>query len=476
LPQYSAYLEGADVVVVADNDEAGIVHARNVFELLVAKARTVSLCRPLFGKDVTELLGAGYPITHVESVPLDTPLVSILASSVRTRAVSWAWQGFMPFGSVTIVEGDPGDGKSTLTCDLVSRWTSGRTMPDGTAHGGAYNALMVSAEDDPETTIVPRLRVAGANLDRVTLITGGTDEARGFSLVVGDLRALEEMIISSGARILVLDPLMAFMPDKINGLVDSEVRRTLWPLKRLAERYGLCVIVVRHLVKGGTKALYAGSGSIGIIGAARAAYLIKPDPMNKAHRIMAATKANLAKRPKSWAYELDTVDEVGLVRWIGEVEWDADTLFDGNTEGMRQREQAGQWLEGVLDNSFMSWKELTEKGRREGYTEHTLRRSRADVARSVTNPALGDQLIVGTYWYRIGQWPFDGGSGDVESPNRPFAQPDGSDNVGKWSDSSPSVVEGVCETCGAEGAISILWDDVETWRCVNHPPWSIEGP
>jgi hypothetical protein len=354
LGHYSGYLRGADVIVMADNDAPGEDHARHVFKSLSGIARSVHLCKPGYGKDVTDLLNAGYSIDHVQPVLERASLGLLHAAKVLPKKPRWAWQGYVPWGTYTLIDGDPGDGKSTLTCDLVARWSTGAPMPDGSANGGPFNVVMISAEDDPDSTVVPRLMNAGADLERIHFVMSGLTEDAPYQLTPEVLASTEDVIQEHKVRILVIDPLMAFMPDKVNGYIDAEVRRSMSPLGQLARRQDVALVVVRHLTKSATKALYAGSGSIGIIGAARSALMVRQHPNDPEVRVLVSTKSNLARKPASLGYRLETnpVNETAAVRWVGVVELSADELFARETQlTLEQRDEEGEaatWLRGYL--------------------------------------------------------------------------------------------------------------------------------
>src|SRR4029079_3946864 len=157
------------VVVYGDNDPPGRAHARAVAASVRPYAASVSLVVPRHGKDVSDLLDAGDSLDDVDPLSDQEEVAAYVAANVRTRRVEWAWGGYVPLGKLSLIEGDPGDGKSVLTVDLAARWSSGAPMPDGTVHDGPWPVFMVSAEDDMEDTIVPRLIAAGARLDYVTL-------------------------------------------------------------------------------------------------------------------------------------------------------------------------------------------------------------------------------------------------------------------------------------------------------------------
>lgn len=408
LPHYADWFIGLDVVVIADNDGPGQSHARNVYKALKPVTRSIHLCRPSYGKDATDLLTAGYGLDHVESVLEEAPLGLLHAAAVKPRKPRWAWKGYIPLGTYTLIEGDPGDGKSTLTCDLVARWSTGAPMPDGSPGGGPYHVVMISAEDDPESTMAPRLEVAGADLNNIWFVVSGMTEEQPYNIGADLLAATEALVEQRGIKILVLDPLMAFMPDKVNGHVDAEVRRSMAPLAALARRHDLALVVVRHLTKGATRALYAGSGSIGIIGAARSALLVRPHPQQPDMRVMASLKSNLAKTPASLGYLLvdDPVAEVACLKWQGEIGITADELFRSqhNDEG---EGEAAHWLREYLVSvgGTATVQVIKREGARAGVEFEALRKAKRKIGvRSTGKSGPGGEW----YWTLVGPaapWP-----------------------------------------------------------------------
>jgi len=185
--------------------------------------------------------GGGEPLGSPGSGPtLPRQVQTIRLSSVRPAATKWIWYPWLPAGTLTILDGDPGLGKSTLTLDLAARLTRGATLPfEETGSGepeSAANVLLLSAEDDAARTIQPRLLAAGADLDRVHLL-GTVRDALGERMpeLPGDLDAALTRI--PGVRLVVVDPLMAFLGEQFDACRDQNVRRCLFALARLAERH-----------------------------------------------------------------------------------------------------------------------------------------------------------------------------------------------------------------------------------------------
>jgi hypothetical protein len=274
----------------------------------------------------------------------------ILLADVESRPVRWLWPGRLPLGKLTVLDGDPGLGKSAITLDVAARVSAGRPFPDGAASDldGPRGVVLLSAEDGLADTVRPRLLAAGADLAHVSALTSVVDRplrrrrpdtaARPvFRLPnLADLVAIRRAVRAVGAALVVVDPIMAYLPRDVDSGRDSAVRALLARLAGLAQAEDVAVLVVRHLTKrAGRNPLYRGGGSIGIIGAARSGLLVARDPADptNARRVLASTKANLALAPASLAYHLAPADPAagnGSLRvvWEGPPDHTAATLLD----------------------------------------------------------------------------------------------------------------------------------------------------
>src|SRR5918998_2608911 len=174
-----------------------------------------------------------YP--DIEAIP-----VGIMLSEVQAETVEWLWERRIPLGKITVLDGDPDNGKSVLTTDLAARVTTGRTMPYG--FGKTFpqaGVVILSAEDGVGDTIRPRFDAAGGDPSRVVLL--GTDDPLG---IPEDLAIIERAIKQVDAKLVIIDPIMAFMGEGVNTNSDKDVRRALTPVKQLAERLGVAVLIV----------------------------------------------------------------------------------------------------------------------------------------------------------------------------------------------------------------------------------------
>lgn len=462
LPGYSDQLVDLDVVIIADADEPGRAHGRTVAHALDGKAASVALCEPSWGKDVSDQLAAGYTIDTLVPLPVDETLGIYRADRVQEKEIEWLWPGYLPAGKLAIIEGDPGDGKSVMTCDLAARFSTGAKLPDGSRPEGPIEVVMISAEDDPNDTIKPRLRVAGANLKRVHLVVEGSIPGQPFDLG-RDVGALEHFISENQVRLVVIDPLMAFMPAGVNAYSDHEVRRALHPLIRMAMRTGVALVVVRHLTKGRTKAITAGGGSIAFIGSARVGYLVGPHPDDEAKRVLSCVKINVGEKPPTLGY---VVKPDKFFPAIPRVFWDESPLNvsaqdvldsdDDSGEGKGAREDAKEWLEHELSPgnapSGRSWAELVASGRKDGHSEATLRRIRKSVARAERNPpTIEGWQRVGTVWYHRNAPP---------PPSKKHEPATQEILVGE------TVVPVGCDVCGSTPAVRFG----KKSRCAQHNP------
>ncbi|MCV7428058.1 AAA family ATPase [Mycobacterium montefiorense] len=307
-------------------------------------------------------------------------------ADVEPEEVSWHWYGRLPVGKLVTLDGDPGLGKSTLALAIAANITRGGRWPDGSTCEYPGAVLLMSAEDGLADTVRPRLDAAGADVAHVHAIEGVLiSEEHGERILrppnLADIEALEEAITRTGARLLVIDVVMAYLPTGTDAHRDQDVRRVLSRLSSLAERTRCTILLLRHLNKAkGGDPIYRGGGSIGIVGAARAGMLVAPDPDDPDRRILAAVKSNLGPPPESLAYRLigDGGFGVARVQWEGSTEHTARTLLsalDGDDEHGAATE-AEQWLADYLtEQGAAPSKTVKAAAAKAGIAERTLKRA-----------------------------------------------------------------------------------------------------
>jgi hypothetical protein len=298
-------------------------------------------------------------------------------------AVDWLWKPWLPAGKLCLLDGDPGQGKSFVTLDLAARLSRGDPFPDGQPGPGPAATLLVSCEDGMDDTVLPRLAALGADLRRVKGYQGRLNAA-GKPVRVPelprDLPVLEHMIRQAQARLVVIDPLMAFLAASVNTISDQSVRGVLTPLAALAERTGATVLFVRHLNKtNGKQAIYRGGGSIGIIAAMRSGMLIARHPHDREQRVLAMTKCNLGPEPPSLAFRLrpSAADPAAVeVAWDGTVELSANDLVGDVKQTLDPR----SWLREALSGGPRRATDLVSEATAAGLSERTLFRAKQALA------------------------------------------------------------------------------------------------
>jgi hypothetical protein len=330
------------------------------------------------------------PIGAVESKPadghadLDCELGTLL-STVNPEQVSWLWPGRIPLGKLTILDGDPGLGKSVLTLTLAAMVTAGQSMPFAEREPGVdpdpAGVVLLSAEDGLDDTIRPRLDAAGADVERVLALDRIPDRNHDrLPVLPADVGYIRMAIRRVGAKLVVIDPLTAFLGSDTNAHKDQDCRRALHPLAVVAQETGAAVVVVRHLNKAaGGSPLYRGGGSIGIIGAARSGLLVARDPDNPDRRVLASTKSNLARLPASIAFDLSTAGNGALrIGWIGPSPHTAESLLAAprDDEDRDAVAEALDVLRTILDGGSRPANDVKREARKAGVSERTLARAK----------------------------------------------------------------------------------------------------
>ena len=317
-----------------------------------------------------------------ETQPADEARARVVRiADVKAERVEWLWPGWLPVGKLVVVEGDPGEGKSTLTLDLAARLSRGSPLPDGAEGGEPADVVLLSAEDGIADTIRPRLDAAGADVARIHVFAEVHDESglRPPELPA-DVPRLEGIVRERYARLVVVDPLAAFLASQVDSHRDQDVRRVLHVLAALADRTGCTVLVLRHLNKsGGAKAMYRGGGSIGIIGAARLGLLVAPDPEDDSRHVLAVIKSNLAAKPDALAYRLvpDTLHGVARLSWEGAAAYTADDLLCTRSDDERSAEgEAESFLRDELSGGPKPARDVKKAARDAGIAERTLDRAK----------------------------------------------------------------------------------------------------
>lgn len=306
---------------------------------------------------------------------------STYVGTIAPERVRWLSPGRLAYGKTTVLDGDPGLGKSTMTLDWAAKITRGEALPDGEPTR-PRSVLVLSAEDGAADTIRPRLEVAGADLMRVILLTMRNERGEDDLVSIPeDIPALTNILIDQDVALVIIDPLMAFLSSETNANRDQDVRRSLAPLATLAEETDAAILMIRHLNKSvGGQSLYRGGGSIGIIGAARFGLMVGRKEESKDLRVLTTVKANIGPEPQSWEWKLTGVPgtDVAKVEWLGHSEITASDIVEQarTSEERDAYAEAKEWLIETLDPGAMTVKEIKRLARDAGISEATLKRAK----------------------------------------------------------------------------------------------------
>jgi hypothetical protein len=304
------------------------------------------------------------------------PRAAVLQEHDAT-SVPWLWRPRLAAGRLTLLEGDPGQGKSLLTLDIAARVSTGRDFPDGPGLSEPATVLLAAGdEDNVADTIVPRLIAAGADLGRVQLWTGAANE---LPILPRDLDDLGEAIERTAARLVIFDPFFAFLGRDTGSLNELSIRRVLAPLARLAAVTQAVILLIRHLGKGtvGRAACYRGLGSSAILAAMRTAFLLASDPQDAGVHVLACTKT-FAACPPSLAFRIATTDAgQPILDWHGPVARTADELVEARRPYGEAIAQAVRFLQERLTSGWAPRATVLAQAAAEGISFRTLERAKA---------------------------------------------------------------------------------------------------
>ena len=293
-----------------------------------------------------------------------TELKLIQMSEIETEKVSWLWFPFIPYGKLTIIQGDPGDGKTTMVLNLAAKLSRGESLDDGMNCSEPVNIIYQTAEDGLADTVKPRLEEAGADCSRISVI----DESD-KSLSMADER-IEEALIATKAKLLILDPIQAYLGGGMDMNRANEARDMTKRLGALAEKYKCAIVLIGHMNKAsGNKAAYRGMGSIDFYAVARSVLLVGRIEGEPNLRAMVQIKNNLAAFGHSKAFELS---EDGF-NWIGDYEITADEVLGGIAPKVNKQDRATDLLKELMkDRRIIPSNEIFEMAREEDISKRTL--------------------------------------------------------------------------------------------------------
>lgn len=327
-----------------------------------------------------------------ETKRMEPDLKLINMETVEVEQIEWLFYPFIPFGKVTIIQGDPGEGKTTMVLQIIAKLTKGeeilpRQENTAEAKDGAetaadsdmklsesliepVNVIYQTAEDGLGDTIKPRLLAAGADCSRVLVI-----DDREQPLTMLDIR-LEEAIVQTKARLVVLDPIQGFLGAEVDMHRANKIRPLMKRVAVLAEKYHCAIILIGHMNKNSNaKSSYRGLGSIDFQAAARSVLIVGRIKDEAEIRVVCHVKSSLAPEGKSIAFRLDK--ETGF-EWIGEYDISADDLLSGDSRGQKSR-KAKEFLLEILANGGMAQRKIEEEAEKSGIKKKTLRNAKLEL-------------------------------------------------------------------------------------------------
>lgn len=310
---------------------------------------------------------------------------------VEPCSIHWLWPDRIPQARLTVFAGDGGVGKSFLSLAIaatLSRGAGWPDQPDSKPEPGT--TVLLNAEDDPNDTLRVRLDACGADCRRIHIVEAvqrcDKGEFEYFSLL-DDLRALEDKIEATGARLCLIDPLGAYLT-VVDSHKDSSVRIALGPLAGLASRTGCAVVAIMHINKarGISKISDRVCGSVAFTNAARMAWFIGVDPEDEHRRLMLPYKFNIIERPTGLAFRI----EDGRVLWEpGPVTIDADSILKDDCEDRTERKAAQEWLEDYLLAGSVKTAEIQRAARANCHSWPTVRRAKDSLRLKVHRHGFG---------------------------------------------------------------------------------------
>lgn len=427
-------LAGKEIIILPDNDDDGQIYVQNVVRELANVDRTATLRivelpdLPHKGDIVEfvearedtepERLGGMIKAMADAAKPLDLSeyvggLIVRTASNIQQRPVEWLWRYKLVAGAINLLVGMPNQGKSVLTLDIAARVTTGTPWPVGEHRDNPAGSVAVLAiEDSPETTIVPRLRYAGADLEKIYIVEGVkriaeseddtelTLSREGFDISrdVYHLDLLRQQV--PDLKLVIIDPLDSYI-GRVDSKSGNEVRNALWPLKDWCELHGITMVIAHHFNKNiSTVAIDRVSGSRSFGALPRAVWAVGKDAQDPNQRtLVLPIKLNLVKDPAGMAFELrPSLDnpEIPVVAWIDEEVKSAAGELLGSEPSAKN--EAVEFLANVLADGPQSVKKLKSQSSSAGIAWRTILRAKEVVGITSTRKTDDKNQVVGWEW------------------------------------------------------------------------------
>lgn len=329
------------------------------------------------------------PIIPYREPQCNSPEIKFF-SEIEETSVDWLWYPYIPFGKVTIIQGDPGEGKTTLALNIAAILSRGERLPTESEYEYTYDSITSiyqTAEDGLSDTVKPRLTAANADCSRICTIIEGND-----ALHFTDNR-LEETIASTGAKLLIMDPIQAYLGANVDMHRANEIRPVMSRLEAIAEKHNCAVVLIGHMNKSGKKAQYKGLGSIDITAAARSVLFVGRRDNDKQKRCLIPIKSNLA--PEGRAVLFSVGDQL---TWEGFADIDISKVCSdmGHTYDKQPSkvEQAENFLKELFDGKREQRSTSVENAAKEyGISKRVLDTAKKNL--HISSRKSGD------YWYYV---------------------------------------------------------------------------
>lgn len=312
----------------------------------------------------------------------------INGSEIVPVGIDWLWFPYIPYGKVTLLQGDPGDGKSTFALNLAALMTRGEAFPFTDEKHEPMNVIYQNTEDDLDDTVIPRFINAGGEVDRIFFI----DENK-QPLTFDSVERIESAIRECEAKLIIFDPLVSYIGEDVSINQANEVRAKFNRLISIAKQTKCAILIVGHMNKmQGTKGIYRSVGSIDIVAAARSCLVISPCPEEPDNRIMAVQKNNLAKKGPAIKFEINE----GKVEFLDTMEITADELLNAYpvSDGKRtdsKSELAKKVLVEMLSAGEKTQQEIMARMQSLNISRRTAENAKADIGIK--------SMKIGSAWY-----------------------------------------------------------------------------
>jgi hypothetical protein len=330
--------------------------------------------------------------------PEDWAPVLRCASDARPKPIHWLWDGRIPLGMISVLEGAVDKGKTTMAIDLMARLSRGWAMPGLQGYNTPAASIVIGLEDHFENVFVPRLMAAGADLTKINQLTGfrfheagKASKDRRLVLTLDDIERLGETITKTGTKFVFFDSVMGLLPGKIDANSDQGTRAVLEPLAQMAEIVGASILIGRHWAKGaGTRvASERGIGSVAWGGVARSVLQVAQHPDDEKIRVLAVAKGNLAPKSEHLEFTIASKEitlpdgeivKTASIVWGGTCSLHIDDLGGKKLTSERQTiaKTCEDWMVGYFDEEHrsVSSNQLAEDAKEAGYSFAAMRRAR----------------------------------------------------------------------------------------------------